>query len=115
MANAAKFDFEIEQGATWKRTLTLEDSADTLVNLTGYTALMQIRKSINSNKKLLELTHSAGLTLGGSAGTIVITISKTQTAAMDFESAIYDLKIDSGTEATRLLEGKITLDKQVSR
>ena len=115
MANAAEYNIEIEQGATWKRLLTLRDSASALIDLSGYTALLQIRSSVKSNKKLVELTETSGLTLGGAAGTLLITFSDAITAALDFETAVYDLKINSGSETTRLLEGKVTLDKQVSR
>lgn len=115
MGNAATFDFELEQGATKRIHLTLKDSQGALVDLTGYTALMQIRKNENSKVVIVSLTELDGLTLGGVAGTIVITFSKTLTSSLNFNEAKYDLKIDSGSEEKRLLEGKVTLDKQISR
>lgn len=115
MGNAATYHFEIEQGATWKKTLTLKNPAGVLIDLTGYTALLQVRKNEASSSTFAELTHTDGLTLGGDLGTIVINFSATLTATFTFDIAKYDLKITSGSEVTRLLEGNIILDKQVSR
>ena len=78
----ASYDFTAGQGETFDRTVTwkIDDAA---VNLTGYTARMQIRKTHRSASSVVSLTQSSGLTLGGSAGTIRIVISATATAALD--------------------------------
>lgn len=67
-------------GETFKRRLTLVDSAGAAINLTGCTAMLQVRASVGGTV-IFDLTHSAGITLGGSAGTIDIEISATATAA----------------------------------
>jgi hypothetical protein len=110
---AGQYDFILEQGATFSRVVTWKDSTNALVNLTGYTAKMQIRDA--SGGVIVSLTDTnGGITLGGAAGTITITISATQTTAFTFNTARYDLDIVSGTTVKRLLKGQVTLDPEVT-
>lgn len=69
-------------GETFKRRLTLVDSAGTAINLTGATAMLQVRESVGGTV-IFDLDESAGITLGGAAGTIDIEISAANTAAAD--------------------------------
>ncbi len=87
------------------------------VDLTGFTARMQIRESLESTTTLEELTtENGGITLGGTAGTVALLISATDTAALDFSTAVYDLELISGAGiVTRLLYGDITLAEEVTR
>ena len=77
----AKYNFTAGQGETFDRTVTWTID-DVAVNLTGYTARLQIRKTHKSTSAVVSLTQASGLTLGGSAGTIQIVISATATAAL---------------------------------
>ena len=113
---AATVNLAIEQGATFVKSL-LWQAGDPLapLNLTGYTARMQIRPSVGSYEVLLELTSSAGIALGGAAGTIVITITAAQTAAMTKLSGVYDLEMINGAVVTRLAQGTVTVSPEVTR
>lgn len=114
---AGVYNFTIEQGTTFRRTLTLKDSAGDPINLTGYTARMQIRAEVESTTVLLSLTTSnGGISLGGAAGTIEWFISDTNTSAITSEG-VYDLEIvnTATNEVTRVLKGKVRLDKEVTR
>jgi hypothetical protein len=117
MALGNRYDLEIKQGATLSLTATWKDSSGTAVNLTGYTARLQVRATYDSSSTILSLTSSAGITLGGAAGTIAITASATTTAALTAPwSGVYDLELVSGGgEVTRLLEGTATVSPEVSR
>jgi hypothetical protein len=54
------------------------------VSLVGYTARMQVRSTLESAEALIELTTANGrIALGGSAGTITLTISATDTRSLD--------------------------------
>jgi hypothetical protein len=114
---AAKYDLLIEQGATWLRTLTLRDSDNALVNLTGYSARMSVRQKIESTTTLLDLTVANGrVALGGAAGTIILTLTAIETAALSFALAVYDIEMVSGAGVvTRLMNGRIALEKEVTR
>jgi hypothetical protein len=114
---AGEHDITIEQGATFQLSLLWEDSAGDPVNVTGYSARMQVREKYTSTTTLLSLTSVAGdIVLGGAAGTIVVTASATATAAIDEKRGVYDLEMvsPSGT-VTRLIRGCVTITPEVTR
>ena len=117
MALGNRFDITINQGATFELTITWKDSAGTAINLTGYTARMQVRETYSSTTPIVSLTNGAGITLGGAAGTIAIVISATTTAALAAPfSGVYDLEIVSaGGVVTRLVQGTATVSAEVTR
>lgn len=103
----AKHNFHIWKGATFQKRVTyFEDAARTQPkNLTGYTADLTIRDAPDGTP-LLTLTHLSGLTLGGAAGTIHITIDAATTAALPWTAGVYDLLVTSpGGQADALLWG----------
>lgn len=114
---AGTYDLELEQGATFALTVTWRDSASAPINLTGYTARMQIRKTVSAPTTILSLTDAnGGLTLGGAAGTIAIAISATQTAAITASAGVYDLELVAANGfVTRVLEGSVNISKEVTR
>jgi hypothetical protein len=114
---AGVYNLTIEQGATFRRTLTVKDSAGLVVNLTGYTARMQIRPEIDSSTVMVSLTTAnGGITLGGALGTIALYLSDTTTSSMQFEG-VYDLELiqTSTGDVIRVLKGKVRLDPEVTR
>lgn len=94
-----------------------ELSFHTPINLTGYTARMQIREDITSGTVLISLTtENGGITLGGVFGTITLLIMASVTAAIAWTTAVYDLEIISPSGiVTRLVEGRITVSPEVTR
>ena len=115
--SAAVYDLYIEQGATFTQPLVWNDGAGDPVDLTGYTARMQFRSSVNSSTVLFSATTENGrIALGGSLGTVDITIDADDTAAFGFVSAVYDLELESASGfVTRLLEGGVEVSKEVTR
>lgn len=117
---AGKLDLLIEQGATFRHTLIVRQGSEATspaANLTGYSARMQIRQELESTSFEIELTTSNGrITITPLTGQIDLYISDDDTAALDFESAVYDLEIESvGGETTRLTQGKVKLSKEATR
>jgi len=114
---AANYDIVCDQGATFSRVMTWQDSAATPTDLTGYTARMQVRATADSSTVLLSLTtENSRITLGGTAGTITLLVSATDTAAVVAGEYVYDLEIVSGAgTVTRLLQGCFTVDAEVTR
>lgn len=110
-------DFLMPKGSTFSRTLTWKIS-NTPVNLTSYTARMQARTShIATGAPVLSLTTENGkITLGGTAGTITLNLTATETAAITQSSLAYDLElVSAGGVVTRLVEGQINLTPEVTR
>jgi hypothetical protein len=113
---ATTYDILIEQGATFSQVITYKE-AGVAVNLTGYTARMQVRATLESASTLVELTTAnSRIALGGTAGTISLTISATDTAALTSGRGVYDLELVSGSGiVTRLLQGVATISRNVTR
>jgi len=115
--SATTYDITIEKAATFTLSIIWKDSTGTLINLTGYTAHMQVRKSYTTSEIDLNLSTSNGaIVLGGSAGTIVVTATATLTLALTIKAGLYDLVLTSGGGvATRLLEGSVTISPEITQ
>lgn len=85
-------------------------------DLSGYTARMQIRATQADDDVIHELTTlNGGISLSAD-GQIALLITDTDTAAFDFTNAVYDLElIDGSGVVTTILEGKVTLSREVTR
>ena len=113
---AGTHDIVCDQGATFSRVFTWEDSAANPIDLTLYTARMQVRSTVESASTLLSLTtENGGISLGGIAGTITVTATATQTAAIAAGCYVYDLEMVTGAVVTRLVQGSFTVDAEVTR
>lgn len=113
---AGKYTFVMDQGSTWNTQMTWKISG-TPVNLTGYTARMQARSTIDSTTTIFSWTSGAGqLVLGGAAGTITLNIADTITSTYPDGTYVYDLEVESaGGDTTRLLQGTFQIVPEVTR
>jgi hypothetical protein len=110
-----KHNITANQGETFNFSFTISTDG-TPWDLTGYTARMQVRTTVEATDKLLDLTTSSGITLGGSAGTVAITVSATGMAALISGRHVYDIEVVSGSgTVTRILEGKFIVKAEVTR
>ena len=118
MQEPGRYDMTVYQGATFNRVFTWKVGTPAAnVNLTSYTARMQLRTTPTASTSVLELTTSnARIILGGSAGTVTLTLTPTETAALAANQYAYDLELVAGNgEVTRLLEGFVTVVAEVTR
>lgn len=117
MINPGTYNITAWQGANWDRTFTITQNGSAL-NLSGYTSAMQVREAADSTAYLLSLTSASnqGITLGGTAGTIDVAITASQSSAIPAGSYAYDLEITSNAgQVTRLLQGAFTVSGNVTR
>jgi phage tail sheath gpL-like len=113
---AGIYNTTIDQGSLWSVVLVYTDSNNTPVNLTGYTAAMQLRQNYNSTTADLTLTTAnGGITIVGATGTITIAATATQTGLLDPGFYVYDLELTSGSNISRLIQGQLTVAEQVTR
>lgn len=115
---AAVHDITIEQGATFQLNLVWKDGAGTPINLTGYTARMQVRRKYTSETALLSFTTENGaITLGGALGTIAVQGLATLTDDLPAPAGcVYDLEVISGGGiVTRLVQGGAYISPEVTR
>jgi hypothetical protein len=126
---AGKYNFTLEQGATIKFELQYKDSNGDPIDLTGYSGRMQIRPDYADNTKTSYLYLSSsiaddgtGLNFNGLNGTtspvsgaIGVFISAVTSSTLNFDTAYYDVEIESGSIVSRLLQGTIKLSREVTR
>ena len=89
---------------------------NTPIPLTGFTAKMQLRETIDSSV-ILELTHlNGGISIDTANYTITVTMTSAQTALFNFPTAIYSLELtDSNGDVTTFIQGNLTLIQEVTR
>ncbi len=114
MITPGRYNITAYQGATYDLSLSWSIGG-TAVNLTNYTAAMQVRTSYDSTTPVLSLTNGSGITLGGTAGTIDISVSATTMGAIVAGQYLYDLELNSGSAVTRLVQGNFSIEAQVTR
>ena len=107
-----------KQGSTFTRRLTYKIN-NVIVNLTGYTARMQVRRTIDSESAIVTLnTQNLGLEINPVAGTtnlIKISMSAAVTASIN-SSGVYDLEIiDANGFVSKVIRGAFTLIPEVTR
>lgn len=114
---AVTFNTTIDQGADWYITFVYENPDGTPVNITNYTAALQMRTSPLAKTAVLTLTTSnAGLTITGNSGTINAHATNVQTSAITNGKYAYDLEITSPSGVvTRLVQGTVEVSPQVTR
>lgn len=122
MSSTGTYNFHINQYATFEKVFiwtagfcgcgTVGATAGP-VDLTGYTAALQIRPFPLSTTILFDA--SADIVLGTTNGTITLTIAATDTATFTWWNGVYDLLLtDSSGVVTRLLQGSVTVTPGVT-
>jgi hypothetical protein len=125
---AGIYNITCEQGSSFSRILEIEQpdlatdpTGQTYeeFDLTGYTARMQVRRTIESASAIVTLTtENLGLEINPSAGTtnmIAMSMSASVTASIN-SSGVYDLEIiDNGGFVSKVIKGAFTLIPEVTR
>ena len=102
----------IDQGATFTTTVTVTDANGDAVNLSGYSVAAQIRKTFLSSTA----TAFTATISNASSGEITISLTPTQTTALEAGRFVYDVLITaSGGTKTRVVEGQVTVNPSVTR
>lgn len=121
----ATVNYHLYLGATFQETATLKDSTDALIDLTGYSALMHIRRDRSDLTPLYVFTSGDGsIELGGPAGTVSLVLNAQDTSNDDLidpegEVWVYDLLLTNNNETPatvdRTLAGMVYAHPGVTR
>ncbi|MER5649592.1 hypothetical protein [Streptosporangium sp. NPDC002524] len=114
--NAAIRDLVIEQGATYEDPLCISDEGGP-VDLTGYSAHMQIRPTPDSATLLHDMsTTNGGILIDGPASMVTLFIDAAVTATFTWQRGVYDLELtEPSAKIRRLFKGTVLVDPQVTR
>jgi len=118
--SSKKYDFSIEQGSSFRLSLTYKDSNNNIINLTDYCARLTLKTNENETKIFTTTNTNYSeykFTIDGPSGVITLLLPATTTNNFIFKLAKYDLEIQSdndlyiggGKETYRLLYGLISI------
>jgi len=108
---ATKLNLIIDQGTTFTKTFTANDSSGSPINFTGYSGLSQIRKAYTSSNSI---PFAVNL---NSNGIVTLTLSASNSAMLTSGRYVYDVRVIANTtnSYTRIVEGLVTITPQVTR
>jgi D-Tyr-tRNAtyr deacylase len=102
----------IDQGTDFSITVDVTDSAGDILDLSNYTAAAQIRKTYSSST----VSATFATSIAELAGQVTISLTDTQTAALESGRYVYDLNITSSAGlVTRVIEGQAIVTPGVTR
>jgi len=110
---AAVANLRIDQGASFSSDVTVTNSDGNAVDLDGYTTEAKMAKSYGSSTTT---TITANIASDTTTGVIELSLTDTQTAALDAPARyVYDVYITktSDSTVTRVIEGVITVNPKV--
>lgn len=106
----------VDQGAVWTIEIEYLDSNDNPIDLTGFSAAMQLRENYDSSTAVLTLTTQNGaIVIDGPNGTVTVTMTSQQTKDLDATWYLYDVELYSGANVIRLIQGQISIAGEVTR
>lgn len=111
-----RHDIEVPQGANFVLNVQARNSDNSILPLTGYSAKLQVRETVDSLTTLMEASTAGGtITINGPAGIVSILVPATTTETMTWNVGVYDLEVFTTTaNVIRLLEGYATLSLEVT-
>jgi hypothetical protein len=119
---AGSYNIVCEQGTTFSRRFEMQypDPDDPTVyhvlDLSGYTARMQVRRTVESSTAMISLTTAnGGISIDGPNGAVTVAMTAVQTAALT-SSGVYDIELINGSGiVSRMVQGNFTLSLEVTR
>jgi hypothetical protein len=111
---AGSYDLNIEQGATFTLAMFYQDDNGAAVDLTGRTARMQLRTSIDGEVEIELTTENSRIIIDGPRGQITLSIAATDTEELT-GGGVYDLELVQGAIVERILEGFYKVKPEVTR
>lgn len=117
IATAGTYDLTIQQGATFELRFAIQDDSDDPIDLSGFSARMQIRVAHGAEEALVALDTQSlgGIAITTELGEIVVSIHANETAQLPAVVGRYDFKlIEPGGTVVRLIEGIATITPKIT-
>lgn len=127
--SAAQYDFEIEQGSSFRIIFTYKDSNGNVIDITNWCGRLTWKTNSNTVQNFLTTNTDYSnykFTLEGPEGRLILELPASTTNSFEFSSAKYDLELQSdedhyvsgsggGKYTTRLLYGSVIIAKRYSK
>ena len=112
--SAANYDLVIDQGSTFAIELTVKESGSAK-NLTTYAARAQMRSTKTSST--VAGTFTCTIPNPATDGKVKMELAAATSSGMEAGLYYYDLEIHTPSDGIvkRLLEGKVTLNQEITR
>ena len=113
--NPGRYNITVYKGTTFQ--LSPVWKVDNLpVDLTGYTADMQVRQFTDSSIVVEISTANGRATINAALGQIVLTLTAAQTAALTANNYLYDLNLTSPSGYVyKILQGSFVVNNSVTQ
>jgi hypothetical protein len=111
---SAYVELFLDQGTTFNNIINLtDDITNTPINISGYTAISQLRRSYYSANVSANITCTI---TDAANGELTLSMTAANTATLKPGRYVFDVKtIDELNTTSRILEGTITVTPQVSK
>ena len=111
---AANYDLTIDQGTTFAIDITVNEGGS-IKDLSGYSARAQMRSTKTATSVAASFTCT--VLTPATQGKVKMKLSPATTSAMTAGVYFYDLEIHTASDGIvkRLIEGKVTLNQEVTR
>lgn len=112
-----KYTLTCWQGKTFEKVFYLKDSQDNIINLSGYTARMQVRPTLESETVTIELTtENSRIDINGDDGSVTLYIADEDTEGIEAGTYKYDLElISAGGRVYCPIYGSFKVKGEVTR
>lgn len=114
---AATYNITVEQGATWRKTITIKDNQTpaVVINLTGCTIAAQIRERYDDASPLASFTIENQDLVNGKFD-LVLPYATTEALDIDGDAALWDLEVlFTDGDKKRYLQGSVTFNREVTK
>lgn len=108
---AATYNLSIDAGATYSVEFEYTNDDGSVFDLTGYTALLQVRDMPSSPTVVLQVVPSITVL----TGIISVTFTAAQTATLTNSRYVYAIELTSGSFVIRAVEGYLNVSPEVVR
>ena len=109
--NKQTVNLTIDQGCTFEKVITAQNSASGNVTISTGTCAAKMRKSYSSSNNVATFTTSV------TGSNCTISLTATQTAALSPGNYVYDVEYTQSDETTveRLAQGIITISEEATK
>lgn len=109
---AALRNISIYKGDTYTHEVSIKDSSNTAIDISGRTYLAQVRRTASSTDVVLTFTSTV---TDAEGGVLQLSLTSDQTSNLQSGNYTYDLQETNGSNVLTLMYGSITVTGDVTR